>query len=66
MATDATRDEAINWCVDQCCDFIEAKFPPPEGWAWVAAGNDKPMHLHFFSWSTNYDDINESDVFEYD
>jgi len=31
---DATRQEAIEWTVDNRCDFFNPVYPPPEGWFW--------------------------------
>jgi len=36
---DATRQEAIQWCRDNMCDFIDPVFPPPNGWSWGESGN---------------------------
>lgn len=35
---DATRDEALNWCRQQACDFRTPVFPPPQGWMWADSG----------------------------
>lgn len=32
--TDATRDEAIQWCIENKVDFTKPVFPPPDGWMW--------------------------------
>jgi hypothetical protein len=32
---DATRQEAIQWCINNKCDFLSPVFPPPEGWQWA-------------------------------
>lgn len=35
---DKTRDEVIEWCIDNMIDFTDPIFPPPDGWVW--ADND--------------------------
>jgi hypothetical protein len=35
---DASRDEVIQWCIDNKVDFTKPLFPPPEGWAWGDTG----------------------------
>lgn len=35
---DATRAEAIKWCLDHMCDFRTPVFPPPDGWSWAESG----------------------------
>jgi len=32
---DATRKEAIDWCLEKGADFITPVFPPPKGWIWA-------------------------------
>jgi len=32
--SDATREEAIKWCIDNKVDFVSPLFPPPNGWIW--------------------------------
>lgn len=39
MSKDATRIEAIAWCIENNCDFVEGVFPPPDGWLWALSGN---------------------------
>lgn len=38
MMTDATRPEALQWCIDNMCDFRNPVFPPPNGWMWGESG----------------------------
>ncbi len=33
--TDLSREQVIDWCVDNNCDFLDPVFPPPNGWAWA-------------------------------
>ena len=35
---DATRDEAIEWCIVHRVDFTQPLFPPPKGWMWFDTG----------------------------
>lgn len=35
-----TRNEAIEWCKDKVCNFIDPVFPPPEDWMWCDNGKD--------------------------
>jgi hypothetical protein len=28
------REQAIQWCKEKKCDFINPVFPPPEDWMW--------------------------------
>ncbi len=37
--TDATRQEAINWCRTNMCDFRNPVYPPPSGWMWAESGD---------------------------
>ena len=37
MAKDATREEAIQWAIDNKCDFKTPVFPPPTGWLWAGS-----------------------------
>jgi len=32
--TDANREQAIQWCIDNRADFTKPIFPPPDGWGW--------------------------------
>mgnify|MGYP000686987472 CR=1 FL=1 len=45
---DATRDEAIQWCIDNRVDFTQPKFPPPSGWMW--ADTDVPAKVLTSGW----------------
>ena len=59
---DATRDEAIRWCIDNCVDFTQPKFPPPSGWMW--ADKDMPAKcLTSIFTNTEDEDIESVDVF---
>lgn len=33
--TDATRQEAIQWAIDNKCDFQTSVWPSPNGWLWA-------------------------------
>lgn len=59
---DATRQEAILWCAENKCDFVNGVYPPPEGWAWVYNQEKTILHLYFYSYSGTYEDINKGDV----
>ena len=37
--SDATREQAIQWCRDNRCNFTDPVFPPPSGWMWAENGN---------------------------
>lgn len=39
------REQVIQWCKDNNCDFITAIFPPPEDWMWVDNGVDEHLFL---------------------
>lgn len=59
--TDATRDEAIQRCVDNKVDFTQPKFPPPNGWMW--ADTDVPAKaLTAIFTNTEDEDIESVDV----
>ena len=59
--TDATRDEAIQWCIDNKVDFTKLKFPPPKGWMWVDTGvAAKALTANFTN--TEDEDIESVDV----
>ncbi len=59
--TDATRDEALQWCVDKRIDFTNPQFPPPEGWMWGDTGVPAQM-LTAIHTNTEDDDIESVDV----
>lgn len=29
-----TRIQALQWCVEHSCNFVDPEYPPPEGWSW--------------------------------
>ena len=31
---DASREQVIQWCIDNKVDFAKPIFPPPDGWGW--------------------------------
>jgi hypothetical protein len=33
------RQEAIDWCKEKACNFIDPVFPPPEDWMWCENGS---------------------------
>lgn len=35
---DRTRQEVLQWCKDNKCDFLTPVYPPPEGWFWATSG----------------------------
>jgi len=59
---DSTRDEAIDWCSRNDCDFINPVYPPPEGWCWVH-DNYGYLYMYFFSMADeDHDDIYPEDA----
>ena len=34
------RNQAIQWCKENKCNFINPVFPPPEDWMWCENGGD--------------------------
>ena len=61
---DATRTEAIAWCKENKADFIDAVFPPPNGWMWgEQIQDDVRLTLTAIFTNTVDEDINYYDVY---
>lgn len=58
---DATREEAIQWCIDNKVDFTNPKFPPPKGWMWAETGVPAMALTAIFT-NTEDEDIESGDV----
>lgn len=61
MTTDYTRQEAIQWCIDNMADFSTPVFPPPNGWMWAESG-DKLVLISIFTITDQGDEITAIDV----
>lgn len=60
---DATRDEAIMWCIDNQVDFTKPRFPPPVGWMWGNTGVEAKALTSIFTNNNDDDgDIESVDV----
>ena len=59
--TDATRDEAIQWCIANKVDFTKPKFPPPKGWMWADTDVAAKALAAIFT-NTEDEDIESVDV----
>ena len=59
---DATREEAIQWCIDNRVDFTQPKFPPPDGWMWADTDAPAKVLTAIFT-NTEDEDIESADVF---
>lgn len=60
-ARDATRQEAIQWCIDNMADFRVPVFPPPEGWLWAESGNQLVLSP-IFTMTDQGDEITAAEV----
>lgn len=58
--TDATRQEAIDWCKENWADFKTPVFPPPNGWAWAESAESLILTAIFTN--TVDADITSADV----
>ena len=58
---DKTRDEAIDWCIENKVDFKNPLFPPPEGWMWFETGVPAQGLTAIFT-NTEDEDIESVDV----
>lgn len=43
--SDFTREQAIEWCKSNGCNFIDPVFPPPSGWMWAESGDTDSLTL---------------------
>jgi len=59
---DATREEVIDWCINNKVDFTKPLFPPPEGWMWFDTGVPAQGLTAIFT-NGEYEDIESIDVF---
>lgn len=55
------REEAIQWCKDNKCNFIEPVFPPPQDWMWAENGENEICLIVIFT-SEDYADIEKKDA----
>ena len=61
---DATRQEAIQWCIDNQCNFLSPVFPPPEGWLWARMNCDHSLCLQpLFTMTDQGDEIEFKEVY---
>lgn len=62
--SDASRQQVLNWCVDNKVDFCKPLFPPPDGWMWCdPVGEGVKFHsLTAIFTNTVDDDIEPIDV----
>lgn len=58
---DATRDEAIIWCIENKVDFTKPKFPTPSGWMWADTDVPAKVLTAIFT-NTEDEDIESIDV----
>lgn len=58
---DLTRKQALQWCHDQQCNFIDPVFPPPGGWMW-ADGDDGLILTPVFTITDQGEEITREEV----
>ena len=58
---DATREQVLDWCIDNKIDFSKPIFPPPEGWMWGEADVPAMLLTTVFTFSED-EDIESIDV----
>lgn len=56
------RNQAINWCKDNDCDFITPVFPPPEDWMWCENNSNGVMLQCIFTVDEDNPEIYKEDV----
>jgi hypothetical protein len=62
---DASRDEVIEWCWENRCDFMNPIFPPPSGWMWVKSDEDDWLYLTaIFTLNGDTRDVDRWDVYD--
>jgi len=59
---DASREEAIEWCICNRVDFTKPKFPPPAGWMWAENEGVAVNTLTAIFTNTEDEDIDEVDL----
>ncbi len=64
---DATRQEAMDWCISNKVDFKKGHYPPPPGWIWYKTKDCTKSLISVYSYACNGDnnDIEDIDVFVY-
>lgn len=56
------RNQAMNWCKENKCDFITPVFPPPEDWMWCENGGDGIMLQCIFTVEEPNPEIYKDDI----
>ena len=56
------RNEAINWCEENKCDFINPVLPPPEDWMWCDNGSNELVLQCIFTVEENNPVISIEDL----
>ncbi|MFW0776328.1 MAG: hypothetical protein ACN2B6_01230 [Rickettsiales bacterium] len=59
---DATREDVINWCVDNRVNFTKPIFPPPEGWMWCENEGSNVQSLCAIFTNTEGEDVDQIDM----
>lgn len=62
---DASREEAILWCIENNCDFYTPVFPPPNGWAWAENSGNGIVLSAIFTNTVDYVDITFDEVLNF-
>jgi hypothetical protein len=60
--TDATREEVIDWCIENKVNFAKPISPPPEGWMWADIQGYPEKELVAIFTNTEDDDVSSIDV----
>lgn len=60
--SDATRDEVIDWCIDNKINFTKPIFPPPDGWMWAGNEGSDVKSLTAIFTNTEDEDVDQVDV----
>lgn len=60
--SDATRQEVIQWCIDNKVNFVDGHYPPPEGWGWYKNKDSDVMSLCAVFTNTEDEDVDQVDV----
>lgn len=60
--SDYTREQAIQWCKDNGCNFSEPVFPPPSGWMWAETSSSSLVLEPIFTMTDQGGAITRDDV----
>ena len=59
--SDLTREQAIDWCLENWADFKTPVYPPPSGWMWSESGEALVL-APIFTITDQGEDITTADV----